>query len=231
MPLYLLINLAVISLPLALSFDKKVHFYKKWKYFFPALFITASVFVAWDIGFTAIGAWGFNPEYHSDIYLINLPFEEVLFFITVPYASVFTYEVFKEYIQRDPLKVASKYISYILVIVGWFMGIMFLQRIYTSITFTLLALLIGYLEYKKFVHFGIFYLSYLVIIVPFLLVNGALTGLFTPEPIVWYNNNENLGIRIFTIPVEDVFYGMLLILTNVTFYEFFRQGKLNNERY
>jgi hypothetical protein len=48
---------------------------------------------------------------------------------------------------------------------------------------------------------------------------------------VWYSNDDNLGIRIFTIPLEDVFYGMLLILTNITFYEFFRHGKLNPERY
>jgi lycopene cyclase domain-containing protein len=31
---------------------------------------------------------------------------------------------------------------------------------------------------------------------------------------VWYNNNENLGLRVFTIPVEDFAYAFSMILYN-----------------
>lgn len=48
-----------------------------------------------------------------------------------------------------------------------------------------------------------------------------LTGSLIDAPIVWYNDAENLGIRIFTIPVEDVFYGMGLVLLNILLTETF----------
>ncbi len=68
-------------------------------------------------------------------------------------------------------------------------------------------------------HRGIFYLSYGIILIPFSVVNGILTGYITPEPIVWYNDAENLGIRFFTIPAEDYLYYFLMYGLSYTIYE------------
>ena len=60
--------------------------------------------------------------------------------------------------------------------------------------------------------------------IPFIITNGILTGSYIEDQVVWYNDNYNLGFRIFTIPVEDVFYGMLLLFSNVIIYELLRKS-------
>ena len=60
---------------------------------------------------------------------------------------------------------------------------------------------------------------YSVLLLPFFIVNGILTGTGLDSPVVWYNDNENLGLRVLTIPVEDIFYGMELIFLNLLIYQ------------
>ncbi|HJW27819.1 MAG TPA: lycopene cyclase domain-containing protein, partial [Saprospiraceae bacterium] len=66
---------------------------------------------------------------------------------------------------------------------------------------------------------GTAYIVYLILILPFLVVNGILTGTGLDEPIVWYNNAENLNLRLLSIPVEDFFYGFFLFLLTAFFFE------------
>lgn len=99
-------------------------------------------------------------------------------------------------------------------------GFLFLDRIYTAITFLSLAVLLtvcAFILNSKWVIK--FYIVYAVLLIPFLIVNGILTGTGLAEPVVWYNTSGIIGLRILTIPVEDVFYGMELILLNVLIYE------------
>ena len=67
---------------------------------------------------------------------------------------------------------------------------------------------------------GYFWLAYLVHLIPFFIVNGVLTGAVTPEPVVWYNNAEILGIRLYTIPAEDTVYALTCLLLPITVMEF-----------
>lgn len=220
---YLIINLISLSIPLILSFDKKVHFYKRWRYLFPAIIISATLFIIWDIIFTERGVWGFNPRHLTGIHFFNLPLEECLFFFTIPYASIFLYDVFLAYIGKNILRRASGYISFFLILLLLTVAVIFNDRLYTLITFSLLALCVAYLHFiRRVKYMGNFYFTFLITLIPFLIVNGILTGSYIDEEVVWYNSAEIINWRIFTIPVEDTFYGMLLILINLSFYEKFQ---------
>ena len=99
-------------------------------------------------------------------------------------------------------------------------GLYFYGRLYTSVTFISLALLLLILKFALKAEFLPKLLRiYPILLIPFFIVNGILTGTGIESPVVWYNNDENLGIRLLTIPVEDVFYGFELILLNVFLYE------------
>lgn len=221
--LYLLVNFCAFIVPFIFSFHPKLAFYKQWKYLWPAIIISSVLFLVWDAYFTCIGVWGFNSRYVLDIRFFNMPLEEFLFFVCIPYSCLFTYHCFSVLISRDYLASAKRAITNILVVALLLLGITFLDRLYTSVTFLLLAaVLLAIQLFVKPRWLSRFYFSYLILLIPFCIVNGVLTGTGLQEPVVWYNNAENLGVRILTIPVEDVFYGMLLVLLNTLIYEYLR---------
>lgn len=216
---YFLILAASLAGPLTLSFDKKVAFYKNWKYVFPALVIPASFYIIWDIYFTSKGVWHFNENYITGVKWYGLPVEEILFFLLVPYCCVFIYECVRSYFPHLKNKKMADIILKILAILLLVTGIFYYNKYYTAsvFIFTGISILLIYLFRNYFKNFDAisFMVSYAVCLVPFLIVNGFLTAI----PVVLYNDAENLGLRIYTIPFEDVFYGMLLILMNIVLYE------------
>ena len=90
---------------------------------------------------------------------------------------------------------------------------MYSDKLYTLVCFSLTSLSL-FLFYLFIIQFGLV-LSlerFLVSLIPFLLVNGFLTGSFTENPIVRYNSNHIIGFRIINIPVEDSMYCLLVLL-------------------
>lgn len=219
---YLLINFLTVLFPILLSFDKRVQFYKQWKYIFPGLLISSFIFLIWDYIFTVNQVWWFNNNYVIGFYLFDLPVEEILFFITVPFACIFIYECLNFYVKKDLLKPYTTLMNVLVLSFSGFMLILFHDRIYTLITFGLLAVIVLYAAgFNRKSYLSRFYLAYLISLLPFFIVNGILTSI----PIVMYNNAENCAFRVGTIPLEDFFYLMALLLLNIILFEYCRSRK------
>jgi len=220
--LYLIIDLLSFLIPFLFSFKAKAPFYKKWKYVGIAFAFSLPFFLAWDSLFTYLGVWGFNPDLVCGIFIGNLPLEEVLFFICIPYACLFTYFALNHVIEKDYLFPHQEFISSAIIIVLLIFGIFHMDKVYTGVSFLALSLFLAYQMLKiRPRYMGRFYMAFLVMLLPFFLFNGMLTGWWLPAPIVWYNEKQILDIRIGTIPLEDIFYGLLLVLMNVVIMEWF----------
>jgi len=213
---YLLIDLLSVLVPLLFTFHPRVEFYKTWRAFFSTAAFVALGFLIGDSIYTYLGVWGFNPNYLTGITIVNLPLEELLFFFCIPYACMFSYQVFDRLINLNMMNILDKYLTVPFILISAFVSVYFYDRMFTFVAAGGLALLLLFVRFVyKAEWLGKFYFIYLILMIPFMIVNGILTGMFIAEPVVWYNDAENMGIRMLTIPLEDVFYGMTLILLNV----------------
>jgi len=223
---YLLVNFFSILIPFIFSFHAKLNFHKTWHAFLPAVFLSGAFFISWDIYFTDLGIWGFNEQYLTGIKIANLPVEEVLFFFCIPYACVFTFHCVMIFLKGTFLNNSEDYITPVLIAIFLVIAIVNFNKAYTASTFLILSIALSLAKYIftiKWLHN--FYIIYTGLLFPFLIVNGILTGTGIDQPVVWYNENAFMGFRILTIPLEDIFYGMLMILMNLLIYHYFLERK------
>ena len=224
--LYMFLNLASISVPFLASFHPRLKFYKKWKALSLAIFLTTAFYIIWDVIFTYNGFWGFNERYFLGLKIAYLPIEEWLFFICIPYACVFTHYSLLDLFPKIEFPEALFKPALALFMLLWgIFAVLFYDKWYTLVNFTY-ALVLTPIVYKYNRPLLQKYLvTFLVMLIPFFLVNGVLTGSWIESEVVWYNNNENLHFRLGTIPVEDVTYAFTLILSNLALLEFFLSRK------
>jgi lycopene cyclase domain-containing protein len=225
--LYLSLNLLSFFVTLALSFLPKANFAKKWKYVWPAIIASALIFLAGDVFFTTLGIRGFSETYTVGPKILGLPIEEVLFFICIPYASLCIYYILTQFIEKDYLFPHQELISSVIIVALLIAGGYFMHNLYTGITFLVTAGALAVVWMKLRMRFlGRFYFAFVILLVPFLIVHSITTGSFIDEPIVWFDDTENLGVRLGTIPLEDVVFSLLLLLIPLTIWE-----KLDELRY
>ena len=200
-----------------------MNFIRFWKPFFLAIITVGLFFIIWDIYFAYQNVWGFNDDYLIGIRWFKLPLEEWLFFLLIPYASNFIHYSLEYFFPKLELsKKATQGISIILFVVSLGVFTWNLDKIYTASSFGLFALLMLFQMLFQWKYARRFYISFIVIYIPFFFVNSALTGSYSEKPVVFYDDAENLGIRVGTMPLEDSFYCFSMLYGSVLLFEYFR---------
>lgn len=229
MTYYAWLIVATITGLILLSFDKKVAFYKTWKFLVLPILTFAIIFISWDIFFTKKGVWGFNPVYISKMRFFGLPLEELSFFIVVPFACMFIYEVVKVYFKNQSFLTLGRALGFGIGLGSFILTVSYLDRWYTLVACGMsFMFVVGFYFKARVSWFPKFALAFVIGLIPFLIINGALTGMFTKEPVVWYNEAHFSGIRIVTIPLEDLFYNFDLLILITWMYEKSARRALSN---
>lgn len=213
---YLIFNLIIVAGPISLSFIKDVYFFKKWKYVFVAIMPVFVPFFIWDALVTG-RHWWFNTDFISGFYILGLPIEECMFFISVPFSVLFVWEIFavKTGNRIAPQLKKVKFVLLMLPAIGvilWMMG-----KEYTALVLLTLGI-VGLVDWTLKTEILARPNTYVYLSIVFIL-NLIFNGYLTARPVVLYNVEYQLDFRIFTIPVEDIFYGFALLLLNTSIYE------------
>ncbi|MCE1155529.1 MAG: lycopene cyclase domain-containing protein [Bacteroidales bacterium] len=214
---YLLLMAGSVLFPLVFSFEKQIHFVSRWKFLPLAIGAPAAFFIGWDVWFTRTGIWSFSNEYTLGFRMMGLPAEEWLFFIIVPFCSLFIYENVKFFLQKFSYHDRLVKLLWFVAVLCFLIAIVAHDLTYTFWNFTFTTLFLVFLLFTGWFrkHITHFIIAFLIGTVPMLIVNGILTSF----PVVSYNPLEFSNLRLFSIPVEDFTYYFLLLGMNVFFYE------------
>lgn len=220
---YLLLNFIILIGPFILSFDQKVRYVSYWPKVFISLGIVMIPFLGWDIAVSGIH-WIFNDQFTLAFRFLGLPLGELMFFVSVPFACLFIWQIIVT--DKQIIWIKNHILLTVIASGGCFAGTFFLLwgKIYTAIVcFTLgFIIFIDKLIKTRLLSQKRTYL-YLTILTGLIFIfNGYLTA----RPIVLYHSKYISNIRIWTIPIEDFGYGYTLILSCTILFEKLK-GKSN----
>lgn len=223
MNLYLLINILVLLVPLAFSFDRRVGFFRQWRAALPAIMLVSAFYIFEDVLAAKKGSWWFAPERVGEARLLGLPVGEWLFFLTVPYGCIFIYACMRVYVRERVFhfpRAACFAAAAAAAVSAW----IFREQDYTRIVlgvFAVTAAVLGTLGYHL-ISSRHFWTAMGISYVMFFIVNGVLTGV----PVVLYSPEAIWGVRLITIPLEDVFYNFSMLSWNFLVFRFLLDGGL-----
>ena len=221
---YLLLNILIIAIPLGLTFDKRIAYYRRLPAIVFSIAVVSSFFLVWDGIVTARGEWSFNVKYLTGLQLLNIPLEEILFFITVPFSCLFIYEVVLYTTKSCDIKLPARAVIGAIIILLVILLVASLALRHQGYTSKALAscgffLVAAWVFDRSLLNSKQYWLWLGVCYIPFLLFNSVLTAL----PVVQYNPSAIFGVRVFTIPIEDFLYNFAMLSFYVFLYRMRRK--------
>lgn len=221
---YLLVNFLTIIICFIFSFHPKIKFNKHFGAFLKAAVLVAIPFILWDVWFTNTGVWWFNDDYLVGTRMLDLPVEEWLFFICIPFSCVFTYYCLDKFFNLEWANMFSMTIVFTGVVFTITFAAIYSDKMYPFVTASATALTLIYLFFiAKADWIGKASLVFFILMLGFIPVNGVLTGWGLESPIVNYNPDQIINLRILTIPVEDAVYGYMQFLLVIYFFKLFQK--------
>jgi hypothetical protein len=217
--IFLYLNLFLFLIPIALAIDKKVFTIKKIRFLIVPSLIVTIIFSETGVFFAGLKVWTFDPAYLVGITYRQLPLEMYLFYFTFSFANLGIYNYLNAKFPKNDLQKYSLSLSNLML--GIMVAILFFAytKWYTATTFTLLFLLMLYIEYKNQLRFMYkFYRAFVVCLIPFYISFGILCNI----PIITYKATETINVNLFKIPFETHFYMMGMLLLGIYFTEVFK---------
>lgn len=183
-----------------------------------SVLLCAAPYLLWDVLVTD-RHWNFNPRYVLAFKPFGLPPGEWLFFLTVPMATLFTWEMLysgQEKVETRPLSFPTRLAAYAglsLSVIAWVFGKEYTALALGALSCSVFAdqkLRVGLYRDPRSLAMGL-----LVV-----LWTGIFNGYLTGRPVVRYDAQYQIDFRIGTIPIEDFVYGLSLLAFTLIAYRY-----------
>lgn len=213
---YLLFNLIIFAGPISQSFDRRVRYVRRWPLALAAAILSLIPFIIWDALVNG-RHWWFSERFTLGARLAGLPIEEWLFFLSVPFACLFIWEIIITFRPKKVLRAMKRFGALLLLGLPAGAWVFASGKEYTGLVLMALAALFladALLKTRILEDQRTLLLAAIVLGLT-LIFNTYLTA----RPVVLYDPQYQLDLRIITIPVEDFIYGLTHVLLTVIFYE------------
>lgn len=228
MSTYAMILIFCLGITAPLEFLSHNGVYRRPSLFLRAIWLPSSIYIVWDVIATRFNHWTFTAEHVSTFSIFGLPIEEIMFFVIIPLCAVLSYEAVCRLLGERAERLTPVWM-YAFFAFGYIGTGVLVQRLWTEShdsnfphrTFpwyflaTLCAVIIFTVwisrskKTQEFLRSRSVFTTMAICLFFMVFVNGFLTKL--SDPVVTYSTN--LGPRIFfDIPIEDFFYGSVLLL-------------------
>lgn len=220
---YFLLLAGYLVIPFIVGYRNKVRFVFRLRYLIPATLFAGAIFIMWDRSFIELDIWSFNPEYMSGIQWLKVPAEEWLSFIFIPWSAVYIYEWLKirfENFEQPRIFVILSLVGFLVLAL---LAYIYRRNMFSFFTFFLAAIYLGYTVFRNRFRKNMtkFYLAFFIMLLPFTIISAVISRL----EIITYNTKHIMNIYLADFPVEKFAYLFLMLLINITIYEYLSERR------